>query len=584
MATLAEWGCDARRQLTFVALSVFRRRHYLCSKFVQAKLEEFLAQSRQSPKPRKILCVFRPTRRRSAPSRTPSRCSTTSTRSCRRKACWCLRPICRKAWPVRFIDENIARATAEDFAWADAVMVSGMHVQAPQIRDIHRRAKAAGKPMALGGPSVSAAPEMYPDVEYLHIGEIGDATDAMIARLAADVASPPQQVRFTTKERLPLGDFPIPAYGLIPLGQYLIGSIQFSSGCPYQCEFCDIPGLYGRVPRLKSPEQIIAELECMLAQPSHPQTIYFVDDNFIGNRKAARDLLPHLVEWQKRRGFPLTFACEATLNIAKQTEILKLMRAASFVNIFVGIETPDIDALKSMRKEQNATLPMMESIRTLNSYGMEVTSGIILGLDTDTETSADQLIEFIEQSKIPVLTINLLHALPKTPLWDRLARANRITDDPTLESNVLFLRPYDDVVASWRRCIAHAYDPERLFDRFWHQVEFDLRQSAQSVRPRQADVRQSPHGRGAGVPAAGAGRHQVGLSPAFLARGAPCPQARPDRCRDGHGLCRLSPDPVHPRSAARRAECIVLLDARAGRAEVLEWQHERRFMRVAPDW
>ena len=374
-------------------------------------------------------------------------------------------------WPVRFVDENIARAKPEDFAWADAIMVSGMHVQAPQIREIHQRAKAAGKPVALGGPSVSAAPEMYPDVEYLHIGEIGDATDAMIERFAADISPPAKQIRFTTKERLPLSDFPIPAYDLIPLGQYLIGSIQFSSGCPYQCEFCDIPGLYGRVPRLKSAEQIIAELECMLSQPSHPQTIYFVDDNFIGNRKAARDLLPHLVEWQKSRGFPLAFACEATLNIAKQTEILKLMRAASFVNIFVGIETPNLEALKSMRKEQNATLPMMDSIRTLNSYGMEVTSGIILGLDTDTETTADQLIDFIEHSKIPVLTINLLHALPKTPLWDRLARANRITDDPKLESNVRFLRPYDDVVASWRRCIAHAYDPERLFDRFWHQVE-----------------------------------------------------------------------------------------------------------------
>jgi radical SAM superfamily enzyme YgiQ (UPF0313 family) len=376
-----------------------------------------------------------------------------------------------ESWPVRFIDENIAHAKAEDFAWADMVMVSGMHVQARQIRDIHRRAKAAGKPMALGGPSVSAAPEMYPDIEYLHIGEIGDATDAMIERLAADGSPPAQQVRFTTKDRLPLGKFPIPAYGLIKLGQYLIGSIQFSSGCPYQCEFCDIPGLYGRVPRLKSPQQVIAELECMLAQPSVPQTIYFVDDNFIGNRKAARDLLPHLVEWQKSRGYPLSFACEATLNISKQAEILKLMQAASFVNVFAGIETPDIEALKRMRKEQNATLPMMESIRTLNSYGMEVTSGIIMGLDTDTDTSADQLIEFIEQSKIPVLTINLLHALPKTPLWERLARADRITDDPTLESNVRFLRPYEEVVDSWRRCIAHAYDPERLFDRFRHQVE-----------------------------------------------------------------------------------------------------------------
>ncbi len=280
-------------------------------------------------------------------------------------------------WQVRLVDENIARAEAADFAWADVVLVSGMHVQAPQIRDINRRAKAAGKTMVLGGPSVSGAPEMYPDIDYLHVGELGDATDALIARLDRDVAPPSEQVRFETVERLPLGDFPIPAYGLIPLGQYLIGSIQFSSGCPYRCEFCDIPALYGRQPRLKTAEQIVAELDAMMAQPAMPQTIYFVDDNFIGNRKAARELLPHLIEWQKARGFPLTFACEATLNIAKQTEILDLMRSASFVNVFVGIETPDVEALKNMRKEQNAKAPILESIATLNSYGMEVTSGII---------------------------------------------------------------------------------------------------------------------------------------------------------------------------------------------------------------
>ena len=376
-----------------------------------------------------------------------------------------------ESWPVRFVDENIRPAKAADFAWADVVLVSGMHVQAPQIRDINRRAKAAGKTVVLGGPSVSGAPEMYPDIDYIHVGELGDATDDLIARLDQDAAPPPTQVRLVTVERLPLSDFPIPAYGLIPLGQYLIGSIQFSSGCPYLCEFCDIPALYGRQPRLKTPEQIIAELDAMLAQPAMPQTIYFVDDNFIGNRKAARELLPHLVEWQRDRGFPLTFACEATLNIAKQTELLELMQAASFVNIFVGIETPDVDALKYMHKEQNAKLPILESIETLNSYGLEVTSGIIVGLDTDTEATADRLIAFIEQSQIPVLTINLLQALPKTPLWDRLAKDGRITDDPTLESNVRFLRPYDEVLTAWRRCIAHAYDPERLFERFFHQVD-----------------------------------------------------------------------------------------------------------------
>jgi hopanoid C-2 methylase len=374
-------------------------------------------------------------------------------------------------WPVRFIDENIAPTTAEDFAWADVVFVSGMHIQAPQIRDIHARAHAAGKPVVLGGPSVSGAPEMYPDIDYLHIGEVGDATDALIAHLDQTVAIPERQRRFETAERLPLCDFPTPAYDHIAIGRYLIGSLQFSSGCPYRCEFCDIPALYGRQPRLKTPEQIIAELDEMMKQPERPLNVYFVDDNFIGNKKAAKEILPHLIAWQEQRGYPITFSCEATLNIAKQPDLLEMMRQARFISIFIGIETPEPQALKGMRKEHNAALPILDSIRTINSYGMEVTSGIILGLDTDTEFSADSIIEFIEQSQIPILTINLLQALPKTPLFDRLARANRITDDPKRDSNVVFLRPYDEVLAAWRRCIAHAYDPERLFARFAHQIE-----------------------------------------------------------------------------------------------------------------
>jgi hopanoid C-2 methylase len=376
-----------------------------------------------------------------------------------------------EAWTVRFVDENMVTATTADFAWAEIVLLSGMHVQAPQIRNLHARAKAAGKVTVLGGPSVSGAPELYPDIDYLHLGEIGDATDALIARLDDNIAAPPAQMRFETTERLPLCDFPIPAYDKVPIGSYLIGSLQFSSGCPYRCEFCDIPALYGRQPRLKTPEQILGELDSMMAQASRPHTVYFVDDNFIGNKKAAREMLPHLVQWQRRKGYPLTFACEATLNIAKQSDVLALMREALFLTIFVGIETPEVDALKGMRKEHNAALPMLEAIQTINSYGMEVTSGIILGLDTDNEHSADRLIEFIETSQIPILTINLLQALPKTPLWDRLSRDGRLTVDPALESNVRFLRAYDEVVAAWRRCVAHAYTPQRLFARFKHQVD-----------------------------------------------------------------------------------------------------------------
>ncbi len=261
-------------------------------------------------------------------------------------------------WPVRFVDENIRPANAADFAWADVVFVSGMHIQAAQIHDIARRAKAAGKVTALGGPSVSSAPEMYPDFDYIHIGELGDGTDRLIASLDESSAPLPGQVRYETTERLPLSDFPVPAYNLVRLDRYLLGSLQFSSGCPYRCEFCDIPALYGRQPRLKTPQQLCDELDAMLAQGAYPSIVYFVDDNFIGNRKAAREMLPHLIEWQNRRGHPLRFACEATLNLAKQHEILALMREAEFHTVFVGIETPEVDALIHMRKEQNASLPM----------------------------------------------------------------------------------------------------------------------------------------------------------------------------------------------------------------------------------
>ena len=374
-------------------------------------------------------------------------------------------------WSVRFIDENMQRALNSDFAWADAVFVTGMHIQEAEIHDVCRRAKACGKVTLLGGPSVSAAPEKYPDYDYLHIGELGEATDFLIARLDATVAIPPRQIRYSSPKRLSLCDFPFPAYNLVALDKYLLGTLQFSSGCPYLCEFCDIPNLYGRQPRMKTPQQLISELDFILSQKTHPASLYFVDDNFIGNRKATREMLPHLIAWQKQHGYPVSFACEATLNIAKQAEILAMMREARFDAVFVGIETPELDALKAMHKEHNAALPMLEAINTLNSYGLEVASGIILGLDSDTVETESHLTEFVNRSQIPMLTMNLLQALPKTALWDRLARDGRLVEDSGRESNVSFLRPYEEVIATWRRCIEYAYDPERLYARFTHQIE-----------------------------------------------------------------------------------------------------------------
>src|SRR6516225_6713509 len=379
-----------------------------------------------------------------------------------------------KSWPVRFVDENIRAATREDFEWAKVVFVSGMHIQRKQMNDICHRAHAYDLPVALGGPSVSACPDYYPAFDYLHLGELGDATDALIAQLSRNCSRPARQVVLETVDRVPMTEFPIPAYELAEVKKYFLGNIQYSSGCPYQCEFCDIPGLYGRNPRIKTPQQIIAELD-KLRDCGMTSSVYFVDDNFIGNRKAALELLPHLIEWQKRNGYVTRLACEATLNIAKRPEILGKMREAYFVTVFCGIETPDPEALTAMQKDHNMMVPILEGVRTINSYGMEVVSGIIMGLDTDKPNTGDALLNFVEESKIPMLTINLLQALPKTPLWDRLERTNRLIHDESRDSNVEFLLPYDEVVSSWKRCMEIAYAPEKVFARYQHQCEYTYR-------------------------------------------------------------------------------------------------------------
>jgi radical SAM superfamily enzyme YgiQ (UPF0313 family) len=374
-----------------------------------------------------------------------------------------------KTWDVRFVDENVEPAKDCHFEWADAVFISGMHVQREQIRSINQRAHSFGKVTVLGGPSVSGCPEWYRGIDILHVGELGDATDRLLARLDANVARPDEQEVYTTSERLPLPQFPIPAYHLIDLRDYFLASIQFSSGCPYRCEFCDIPELYGRNPRIKTPQQVTAELDAMLAR-GNPGAVYFVDDNFIANQPAAIELLKELGRWQNERGYPVQFACEATLNLAQVPVALELMREAYFCTVFCGIETPEQDALNLIHKLHNLRVPILESIRKINSYGLEVVSGIILGLDTDTPDTAERILKFIEASNIPMLTINILHALPRTPLWRRLEAADRLVSSRGRESNVEFLLPYATVVEMWLKCITRAYQPEAIYRRFEYQI------------------------------------------------------------------------------------------------------------------
>ncbi|MFY1671431.1 B12-binding domain-containing radical SAM protein [Plantactinospora sp. WMMB334] len=402
-------------------------------------------------------------------------------------------PAC---WQIRFVDENLRDVTDRELAWAEVVLLSGMHVQREQIQRLAARARASGCVTVLGGPSVSASPELYPSVDLLHVGELGDATDALVARLDADPRPPPEQQVYVTGERHPLERFPIPRYDLIDLPKYLLGSVQFSSGCPFRCEFCDIPTLYGQRPRRKSVAAVLGELEAMLDR-GNPGTVYFVDDNFIADPRAAVELLTALVRWQRAREYPVSFACEATMNLAKRTDILELMREASFTTVFMGVESPDRDALRAMRKTQNLATPLLETVHRLNRYGLEVVAGMIMGLDGDDPGTGRRILEFVEASQIPMLTINLLHALPRTPLWDRLSAAGRIRHDAgDRESNVDFLLPYDDVVRDWRSTVTRAFTPEAVYRRFGHQLRHTY---PHRLRPRRQRPGRAQLLRGLGV-------------------------------------------------------------------------------------
>ena len=366
-----------------------------------------------------------------------------------------------REWEVRFIDENISPILPEDFAWADIVFVSGMHIQRERIHDLTRRAHAVDKVVALGGPSVSSAPEYYPEVDLLHCGEIGDGTRRLFEQLDETVQRPAAQIIFNTVERLPLTEFPMPAYECIDLRKYLLGSVQFSSGCPFTCEFCDIPALYGRNPRLKKIEQIIRELDQLADGGCN--AVYFVDDNFIGNPKATQELLPPLIEWQKKRDYSVHLSCEATLNLVTYPKVLEQMREAGFTNVFFGIETPEPTALKAMKKGQNLRMPILEAVQTVNRYGMEVASGIIMGLDTDTSETPQAIMDFADVSNIPIMTVNILYALPRTALYQRLQKENRVLHDAgDRDSNIIFLEPYEEVVRNWQRVIRHVYGPDKL--------------------------------------------------------------------------------------------------------------------------
>jgi len=324
-------------------------------------------------------------------------------------------------WQFRLIDENVEPLFDEDLQWADLVCIGGMLPQQNSMLDLITRAHDLGAVVVVGGPDPSSQPELYEKADYLVLGE----GEMSIPLFLEDLKNGVKRGKYCSPDRADMLKAVIPRYDLIRFSDYIMIGLQFIRGCPFNCEFCDVIELYGRVPRFKTNDQVISELQTLydLGYRGH---IDMVDDNFIGNKKKVKELLREIITWTKARNYPFYFTTEASVNLADDDELLQLMKDADFRYVFLGIETPDNDTLALNNKNQNVSKSIDHAVMKIMSYGMVSNGGYILGFDSDREQIADQMIDSIQDSGICMAMIGLLYALPNTQLTRRLEQEKRL--------------------------------------------------------------------------------------------------------------------------------------------------------------
>jgi radical SAM superfamily enzyme YgiQ (UPF0313 family) len=378
------------------------------------------------------------------------------------------------SWTVRLVDRNTGTLEPHDLDWADLVLTTGMFPQQIDTLEVIRLAHAHGKPVGIGGPDVTSSPHIYVEADFRVLGEAELVIDDFIA---AWERGERKGVFEAEKFKADITRTPLPRFDLLRFNNYLYVGVQYSRGCPFTCEFCDIIELYGRVPRTKTNEQMLAEIQALydLGYRGH---VDFVDDNFIGNKKAIKQFLPHLSEWQRAHNWPFEFTTEASINLADDAELLQLMRDANFIGIFVGIESPDPVTLNSMKKKQNTRRSLVESVEKIYAAGIFVNAGFILGFDSEQGSIAQPMVEAIEAMSIPVCMVGLLYALPNTQLTRRLMREGRlhskhdqfrvvdnIGDQCTLGLNFETVRERSDILADFAQVLERLYAPDAYFTR-----------------------------------------------------------------------------------------------------------------------
>jgi radical SAM superfamily enzyme YgiQ (UPF0313 family) len=377
-------------------------------------------------------------------------------------------------WTCRLIDRNVADVTEADFAWADLVMTGGMNVQRPDCLNVVAEAQGQGKVVVVGGPDVTSEPNFYSHADFVVIGE----AEVIIQEFVGAWQAGQRRGTFTAEKfKVDVTTTPVPRYDLLRRSDYLYFAVQFSRGCPFNCEFCDIIQLYGRRPRVKTAAQMLAELDALYSG-GYRGPLDFVDDNFIGNKKAVKAFLPDLIAWQKEHDHPFIFSTEASINLADDDALLALMREAGFHVVFVGIESPDGDTLVAMQKKQNTRRHLAESVHKIYRAGMFVIAGFIVGFDTEKGRVAEDMIECIEEADLAICMAGLLTALANTQLTARLKRENRMFpeawlaqglneggDQCLLGLNFETLRPRRDVLADYKSVIDRIYAPKAYFGR-----------------------------------------------------------------------------------------------------------------------
>jgi len=369
-------------------------------------------------------------------------------------------------WETRLVDMQVRSLEDTDIRWADYVFVSAMCIQKKSAQQVISRCKALGAKTVAGGPLFTAMPEDFPDVDHLVLNE----AEITLPLFLGDLEEGRLQRIYRSDCWADIEKTPIPRWEMVNLKNYASMNIQYSRGCPFNCEFCNITVLYGQKPRTKGKDQIIAELD-RLYQTGWKGSVFFVDDNFIGNKaKLKEDILPAMCDWMKGMGYPFAFATEASINLADDHELMRLMVRAGFDTVFVGIETPNEASLAECNKFQNKNRNLMACVKTVQRSGLQVQGGFILGFDNDPPSIFDRLTRFIQESGIVTAMVGLLNAPRGTRLYERLVKEGRLLNDISgdhmdLSMNFIPKMNRELLVSGYQRILDTIYSPKCYYER-----------------------------------------------------------------------------------------------------------------------